>query len=246
MFQKAAVIVVEELTGRADGESDGLVSAQRVPARSAVSALKKRPAKYLRFIPRGYSEPQRKRSKKRPTANVQRSMKKRVQQLSAPDDLTQLLERGSLGFFIIVITPGNDFEHLSSHISLPFPDSIETAHSGPVFVIDHSGLRRRSIPIAVENMKRAAIIFENIGANRQGDIVDGEKFVLHGSALRHAAGGKADVRPVILDEETGGAAREPAKEKHVPVVAIIARPRAAAALVVAQKLLSVIRDWHRL
>ena len=39
MFQKAAVIVVEELTGRADGEKggegDGLVSAKRVPARRA-------------------------------------------------------------------------------------------------------------------------------------------------------------------------------------------------------------------
>jgi hypothetical protein len=82
MFQKAAVIAVDELTGRADGErggeGDGLVSAQRVPARRAVSALKKRPAKYLRFIPRGYSEPQRKRNKKRPTANVLRPMQKRV------------------------------------------------------------------------------------------------------------------------------------------------------------------------
>ena len=35
MFQKAAVIVVEELTGGADGEDDGVVWAERVPARRA-------------------------------------------------------------------------------------------------------------------------------------------------------------------------------------------------------------------
>ena len=39
MFQKAAVIVVRELTARADGErggeADGLVSARRVPVRRA-------------------------------------------------------------------------------------------------------------------------------------------------------------------------------------------------------------------
>ena len=93
-------------------------------------------------------------------------------------------------------------------------------------------------------MKRSSVVFENIGANRQGDVVDGEKFVLHAAALLHAAGGKANIRPVILDEKAGGAAREPAKEKHVPVVAIVARPGAAAALVVAQKLLGAVRDRH--
>jgi hypothetical protein len=160
--------------------------------------------------------------------------------------IAKLFERGSLCFLVVVVTPGHDFEHLSSHISLPFPGSIETAQSAPVFMIDHSGLRRRSVPIAVENMKQATGVFENIGANRQRDVVDGEKFVPHGSKLLHAAGGKTDIRPVILDEETGRAAREPAKEKHVPVVTIIARPCAATAFVIAQKLLGAIRDRHRL
>ena len=149
-----------------------------------------------------------------------------------------------LCFRIVVITPANDFEHLSANIAFRSPDSIETAPGRPVFVVDHSGFRRRPIPITVKNMQRSPVVFEDVGANRQGDVVDGEEFVLHAAALLHAAGGKANIWPVILDEKTGGAAREPAKEEHVPLVTVISGPDATA-LVVAQKLLSAVRDRHR-
>ena len=42
------------------------------------------------------------------------------ERLAAADDFAQLRERGLLGFCIVVVTPGNDFEHLSSQMSLPF------------------------------------------------------------------------------------------------------------------------------
>src|SRR6267143_1075567 len=175
-------------------------------------------------------------------SNVQRRAEKR---LSAVDDPAQLREGGLLGRGVVVVTPGNDFEHLSSHIAFSFPDSIETAPGAPVFVVDHSGLRRCPVPITIKNVQRSPVVFENVGADRQGDVVDGKKFVLHAAALLHATGGKANIWPVILDKKTGGATREPAKEKHVPLVAVVSCPDAAAALVVAQKLLSALGDRDR-
>ena len=45
--------------------------------------------------------------------------------LASMNDLAQFCYRGSLGFFIVIITPRDNFEHLRSDIAFPFSDSIE-------------------------------------------------------------------------------------------------------------------------
>ena len=68
----------------------------------------------------------------------------------ASNNLAELKKGGVLCFFVIVVIPSDDLEHLSSDVALSFPSRFESAGRGPVLVED--ACLRRSIPITIVNM----------------------------------------------------------------------------------------------
>ena len=106
----------------------GVVWAKSVPARKASGEERsEKSGGHGGRVFRAAAEAKRRNVQRRTARNVQRANESEHRDLSAADDLAQLLERGLLGFCVVVVTPGNDFEHLSSDIAFPFPDGIETA-----------------------------------------------------------------------------------------------------------------------
>ena len=76
-------------------------------------------------------------------------------------DLAELLHGSFLGLRLVAITPGNDFQHLRPHVAFSAFYRFKTAGSGPVFLVEREGVRRRAVPVAIEDMNQAPAVFKN-------------------------------------------------------------------------------------
>src|SRR3954447_20008541 len=75
--------------------------------------------------------------------------------LARLDDLAQLLDGGSFGFRVIVVAPGDEFQHLGTDVALAALHGIEAAQGAPVFLVEHPGFGRGAVPVAIKDVEPA-------------------------------------------------------------------------------------------
>src|ERR1700693_2002257 len=156
---------------------------------------------------------------------------------SFANDASEFAGKRVSRFVVVLVTPNNDFQDLRANLAPTLQGRAHPATERPIFHLRGRRvlIRRTSVPVTIKNMQRRTAILEPIRTNRQMHAVNRHHPKTIVAFHCATTGGQTNIRPMDFDESRGRPAGEPAKEKHKPLMAILAFPTRAAAFVVLQQ-----------